>query len=97
LTWRDYGGIFTSIESLYQRSEVMDFHAEKFFEDAAQGTLPNVSWLNSGFLIDGDAKTVYVYRDGRPPKTRRGVLQLAGEGSLEGFVLDLKAIWKGLK
>jgi Uma2 family endonuclease len=50
-----------------------------------------------GWLIDGDAKAVYVYRDGHPPKTRRGVLQLAGEGSLEGFVLDLKAIWKGLK
>jgi phospholipase C len=61
LTWRDYGGIFTSIESLYQRPEVMDFHAEKFFEDAAQGTLPNVAWLNSGFLIDGDAKS------GHPP------------------------------
>jgi phospholipase C len=61
LTWQDYGGIFTSIKSLYQRSEVMDFHAEKFFEDAQKGSLPNVAWLNSGFLIDGDAKS------GHPP------------------------------
>jgi phospholipase C len=66
LTWRDYGGIFTSIKSLYQRSEVMDFHAEKFFEDAEMGTLPNVSWLNSGFLLDGDAKS------GHPPASLCG-------------------------
>jgi len=66
LTWQDYGGIFTSVESLYQRSEVMDFHAEKFFEDAAAGTLPNVAWLNSGFLVDGDAKS------GHPPASLCG-------------------------
>ena len=39
----------------------MDFHDEKFFEDAQKGTLPSVAWLNSGFLIDGDAKS------GHPP------------------------------
>jgi phospholipase C len=61
LTWGDYGGIFTSIESLMGRPEVMDFQDEKFFEDAAGGTLPNVAWLNSGYLHDGDAKS------GHPP------------------------------
>ncbi len=61
LTWRDYGGIFTDIRSLIGRSEILDFHAEKFFEEAASGTLPNVGWLNSGFLVDGDAKS------GHPP------------------------------
>jgi len=66
LTWRDYGGIFTSIKSLVGRSEVMDFHAEKFFEDAVMGTLPNVAWLNSGFLVDGDAKS------GHPPASLCG-------------------------
>lgn len=55
------------------------------------------SGVQLGWLIDGDAKTVYVYRAGLAPKTRRGVLQLAGEGPIEGFVLDLRAIWKGLK
>jgi len=50
-----------------------------------------------GWLIDGDAKTVYVYREGYAPKTHKGVLQLAGEGPIDGFVLNLKAIWKGLK
>jgi phospholipase C len=61
LTWRDYGGIFTDIKSLTGRPEVMDYHAEKFFEDAGIGTMPNVAWLNSGFLVDGDAKS------GHPP------------------------------
>jgi phospholipase C len=61
LTWADYGGTFTSIRSLVGRSEIMDFQDEPFFEDAARGTLPNVAWLNSGFLHDGDAKS------GHPP------------------------------
>jgi phospholipase C len=63
LTWGDYGGIFTSIKSLLGRPEVMDFQDEKFFEDAARGTLPNVAWLNSGFLHDGHAKS------GHPPSS----------------------------
>lgn len=61
LTWRDYGGIFTSIKSLAGRREVMDYQDERFFEDAAKGTLPNVAWLNSGFLTDSYAKS------GHPP------------------------------
>jgi Uma2 family endonuclease len=58
-------------------------------------------WIANGvqlaWLIDGDAKMVYVYREGHAPKTRKGILQLAGEGPVDGFVLNLKSIWKGLK
>jgi Uma2 family endonuclease len=58
-------------------------------------------WIANGvrlaWLIDGDAKSVHIYREGRAPKTRKGILQLAGEGPMDGFVLNLKAIWKGLK
>jgi phospholipase C len=63
LSWRDYGGIFTSIESLVGRPEVMDFRDEQFFVDAAQGTLPTVGWLNSGFLYEAAAKS------GHPPSS----------------------------
>lgn len=63
LTWRDYGGIFTSIKSLVGRSEIMDFHDEQFFEDAVTGTLPNVAWLNSGFL------TAAFEKSGHPPSS----------------------------
>jgi len=50
-----------------------------------------------GWLIDGDNQTVYVYRKGRPPVTRRGVQELAGEGAVKGFVLKLDSIWRGLR
>jgi len=63
LTWQDYGGIFTSTKSLVGRPEVLDYRDEKFFEDAAQGTLPNVAWLISGFLYDSYAKS------GHPPSS----------------------------
>ena len=63
LTWQDYGGIFTSTRSLVGRPEVMDYRDEKFFEDAAQGSLPNVAWLNSGFLYEAYPKS------GHPPSS----------------------------
>ena len=49
-----------------------------------------------GWLIDGDAETVCVYRKNHAMKMHRGLVQLAGEGPVEGFVLKLGAIWKGL-
>jgi Uma2 family endonuclease len=49
-----------------------------------------------GWLIDGDARTVHVYRKSRPPKTSRRIVELAGEGPVKGFVLKLSAIWRGL-
>ena len=49
-----------------------------------------------GWLIDGDAETVYVYRKGHPPRTRRHIPEIAGEGPVAGFVLDLGRIWAGL-
>jgi phospholipase C len=54
LSWRDYGGILTDIKSLVGRPEVMDRQDAQYFADAAAGTLPNLAWLNSGFLPDGD-------------------------------------------
>ena len=54
LSWRDYGGILTDIKSLVGRPEVMDRQDAQYFADAAGGTLPNMAWLNSGFLENGD-------------------------------------------
>jgi Uma2 family endonuclease len=58
-------------------------------------------WIANGvqlaWLIDGDHKTVYVYRKGRPPVTRRGIAEIAGEGPVEGLTLKLGAIWRGLR
>ena len=57
-------------------------------------------WLANGvdlaWLIHGDARRVYVYRQGREPRLYSGVETLAGEGPVEGFILDLREIWQGL-
>jgi len=57
-------------------------------------------WIANGvqlaWLIDGDAQTVYIYRKGRPMRSRRGLTELAGEGPVQGFVLNLAPIWQGL-
>ena len=57
-------------------------------------------WIANGaqlaWLIDADHESVYVYRKGHPQRTRRGILELAGEAPVAGFVLKLQRIWKGL-
>lgn len=57
-------------------------------------------WMDNGvelgWLIDGDNRCVYVYRKSREMRQLRDVNQIAGEGPVEGFVLDLTTIWKGL-
>lgn len=50
-----------------------------------------------GWLIDGDARTVYIYRAGSPePEKRTGIKRLAGEGPVVGFRLDLTEVWEWL-
>lgn len=49
-----------------------------------------------GWLIDGDAQTVYVYRIGAAMEKLTAVTSLPGDGPIAGFVLDLTAIWAGL-
>jgi len=52
LTWRDYAGLFTDIKGLRGRKEITANGDASFFRDAEAGTLPDVAWLNSGFLED---------------------------------------------
>jgi Uma2 family endonuclease len=57
-------------------------------------------WMANGvdlaWLIDGDRKTVWIYRAGHEPEKRTGITDLPGEGPIAGFVLDLRPIWQGL-
>jgi Uma2 family endonuclease len=68
-------------------------------------------WIANGaqlaWLIDGDAQTVYIYRPApaagvgvtaqcAPAEIRQGIKELAGEGPIEGFTLQLQSIWDGL-
>ncbi|MBL8216074.1 MAG: Uma2 family endonuclease [Bryobacterales bacterium] len=50
-----------------------------------------------GWLIDGDARTVVIYRAGQEPETRTGIEEIAGEGPVAGFVLQLESLWAGLE
>ena len=58
-------------------------------------------WIANGvrlaWLIDGNARTVHVYRKDRAAQTLRGIEGLRGEGPVEGFVLELRSIWEGLR
>ena len=62
--------------------------------------LKMAEWIASGvplaWLIDGEAKTVTIYRPTAPPQTLAGIQELAADGLTEGFVLDLTDIWAGL-
>jgi Uma2 family endonuclease len=50
-----------------------------------------------GWLIDGDAQSVYIYSAGKnAPEKRTGIATLLGEGPVAGFALDLTDIWAGL-
>jgi hypothetical protein len=51
---------------------------------------------NSAWLIDADLRTVYIYRPGRSPEKCVGLNAISGEGSVEGFTLQLADIWEGL-
>jgi Uma2 family endonuclease len=50
-----------------------------------------------GWLIDPDARTVEVYRPGREPELLEGIESVAGEGPVDGFVLDLRSVWDPLE
>jgi Uma2 family endonuclease len=58
------------------------------------------NWMKNGvqlgWLIDADNQTVYIYRKARNPVTRRNMLELAADGPIDGFVLKLGVIWRGL-
>jgi Uma2 family endonuclease len=50
-----------------------------------------------GWLIDGDNRTVYIYRAGQnEPEVSTGASKLNGDGPIQGFQVDLKEIWEGL-
>ena len=59
-----------------------------------------LEWIDNcvplAWLINGDNRTVSIYRAGLPPEIQPGVLSVRGEGSVGGFTLDLLDIWAGL-
>jgi len=56
------------------------------------------SWMANGaqlgWLIDPYNRQVVIYRPGKLPESAKGKEQIAGEGPVEGFVLNLARVWK---
>ncbi len=46
-----------------------------------------------GWLIDPRTRQVHIYEPGKPPRVERGK-KVAGNGPVEGFVLDLAPVWE---
>jgi Uma2 family endonuclease len=59
-----------------------------------------LEWLENrvspGWLVDGDARTVYIYRAEQSVEISRGAVTLAADGPLQGFTIDLADLWAGL-
>jgi Uma2 family endonuclease len=55
-----------------------------------------INGVELGWLIDGDSRCVYVYRGTAEPRLVADSDSIAGEGPVEGFVLPLTKIWRGL-
>jgi Uma2 family endonuclease len=54
-------------------------------------------WVDNGarlaWLFDPERRAVEIYRPGREPETLLNVESVAGEGPVDGFVLDLRPVW----
>jgi Uma2 family endonuclease len=54
-------------------------------------------WVDNGtglaWLVDPERRVVEIYRPGREPETLVDAETIAGEGPVEGFVLDLRLVW----
>ncbi len=59
-----------------------------------------LEWIANGaqpaWMIDPQSQAVTIFRQGREPETLTGVTEVAGEGPVEGFVLDLEPVWRSI-
>jgi Uma2 family endonuclease len=46
-----------------------------------------------GWLIDPEKRSIEIYRPGSEPERIENAGTVAGEGPVEGFVLDLRTVW----
>jgi Uma2 family endonuclease len=74
---------------------VIELLSESDTLEATQSKM--LDWMANGaqlgWLIDPYGQQVFIYRPGKTPECVKGV-QVAGEGPVEGFVLNLARVWK---
>ena len=74
---------------LRSKSDRLRVVREKMREYVANGA-------QLGWLVDPAARTVEIYRPSREPELQENAESVAGEGSVEGFVLVLRTVWDPL-
>jgi Uma2 family endonuclease len=74
------------LRSLSDRLPALKAKMEEWIENGAQ----------LGWLIDADLRAVCVYRPGRRAEELQGIDHIVGEGPVDGFRLELEAIWEGV-
>lgn len=56
-----------------------------------------MEWISNGaelgWMINPRTHTVTIFRPGQEPEVLTGIAEVAGEGPVAGFVLDLTSIW----
>ena len=59
-----------------------------------------LEWISNGallgWMIDPRKRTVTIFRPNQEPEFKTNLAELAGEGPVEGFLLDLKPVWEPL-
>lgn len=84
--WHLCPDFVVEIRSATDRTRVVRAKMEEWMTNGAQ----------LGWLIDPETRSVMAYRPGRETEVLEGVMEMAGEGPVEGFVLDLRAVWEPL-
>jgi len=79
-------GFVVELRSPSDRLPTLKAKMEEWIENGAQ----------LGWLIDADLRTVCIYRHGRRVEELQGLDHLVGEDPVDGFRLELKAIWEGV-
>jgi Uma2 family endonuclease len=70
------------------------FDRLRVLRDKMQEWIANGAQL--GWLIDAERRAVEIYGPGREPEIRLDAMSVAGEGPIEGFVLELGPVWDPL-
>ena len=71
------------LQSASDRSKVLDAKMREWMENGAK----------LGWLIDPESRSVTIYRADGTDEKRTNIDSIAGEGLMEGFVLDLTRVW----
>jgi Uma2 family endonuclease len=81
--WHLCPAFVIEVRSSWDRLKVLRAKLREYIENGAK----------LGWLIGPETRSVEIYRPDREPELIQNPDQVAGEGPVEGFVLDLRKVW----